>query len=89
MDNNVPSCKDCKWFQAKTSNIAVFSECSRPGVQTVEGIKPTTHIERSRAPYGIIDRCGPEGKYFDPTLWKRVKDWFKGTIIYKELQLLQ
>jgi hypothetical protein len=78
---NTPICKDCKFSTVSFGSLR-FIKCNRPtGLIDVTTGKPETltdycSIERMHDSYLNNKRCGPTGRFYEASQWKKVKLFF-------------
>lgn len=70
---NTPSCRDCKHSFQESEFADGKLNCGRTK-RRKDGVVFFDYVETRRADKRA---CGPSGRYFEPTLWVRVKRFFK------------
>jgi len=70
---NAPRCEDCKYSIQESEFSKGKLNCGRFKRRRY-GITFYDYVETRRAD---TRGCGPSGRYFEPTLWFRIKNFFK------------
>jgi uncharacterized protein len=85
-------CVECKYERAGEDDYVCMHSLSSHGADLVMGNWMRLHCRAARAQDGF---CGPEGNYWEPSLWKRVNGWFNhneddmGTIRPARIEIFQ